>query len=348
MRLKLLTILMLCSFMAAKAQISITKDDLPKVWQTYSITYVDTNLNFDLSTNGTNGSWDVSGIDLSVSDKSSSQFLKASETPHTESFPEADLSLYIEDEESYLYLQNSNNGIDVLGYVYTDEDMQGNDSIVIMELNEPFTQMFAPLSLNDEKTTQGVFENTIDIGIAKIEMKSYINRKITVDGYGTLKMTDNKTYDVLRLRIYQKDSTISEINSPFGNQTSTDVSHDYSYQFISKDFGYPLLTAFVDSADNSKTLDIEMVDIENTNTSLATVANKELHIYPNPTTGLINLDYSISNATAVLYNSKGQIEKTKLVNSKTIDFSDVKTGIYLLNIHNQKGSILYSKKIIIN
>jgi len=82
--------------------------------------------------------------------------------------------------------------------------------------------------------------------------------------------------------------------------------------------------------------------------SINNVVDFTTNIYPNPATNNITIENSnfvISNIE--LYNITGQLVKTENVNSMSINMniSDLKTGIYILEVHTNKTSI--RRKLII-
>jgi len=60
------------------------------------------------------------------------------------------------------------------------------------------------------------------------------------------------------------------------------------------------------------------------------VATSEINIYPNPTTGLLNVT-NAENATINVYNTVGELVKT-VSNTNTVDLSDVQNGTYIVKV----------------
>jgi len=61
-----------------------------------------------------------------------------------------------------------------------------------------------------------------------------------------------------------------------------------------------------------------------------TVATSEINIYPNPTTGLLNVT-NAKDATINVYNTVGALVKT-VSNTNTVDLSDVQNGTYIVKV----------------
>jgi alpha-tubulin suppressor-like RCC1 family protein len=83
------------------------------------------------------------------------------------------------------------------------------------------------------------------------------------------------------------------------------------------------------------------------------VDNNKTKIYPNPTSGIVNINYTLEkslNVTIRVTNIQGQIiheikmEKTSNLNNDIIDLSNQSSGIYFMTILNEKGS--FTSKII--
>jgi subtilisin-like proprotein convertase family protein len=77
-----------------------------------------------------------------------------------------------------------------------------------------------------------------------------------------------------------------------------------------------------------------------------------LKIYPNPTTGIVNIDLGNANldnkSIVKLYDIQGRIISTKEMNSSVdnINISNLSDGVYLITIEN--GSSKTTKKIVLN
>ena len=80
----------------------------------------------------------------------------------------------------------------------------------------------------------------------------------------------------------------------------------------------------------------------------------EVHLYPNPSTGIISLDIPYGNDLAMVfevYNSAGllvyKLEAPELEKINTIDLSDLTKGIYFYTFENE-SNVLNSDKLIIH
>ncbi len=82
----------------------------------------------------------------------------------------------------------------------------------------------------------------------------------------------------------------------------------------------------------------------------ASSENPSISIYPNPSNGIINVDFNNTNSIKVIntlgvvvYDEKMEQETE---GTKTIDLSGFANGIYFINVSNEKGSI--NHKFILN
>lgn len=79
-------------------------------------------------------------------------------------------------------------------------------------------------------------------------------------------------------------------------------------------------------------------------------AKEELsfHVYPNPTKSLVYIDGLDANKFSyTLYNMLGQ-KVLFAEHTQVIDLSTFKKGIYFINIHDKKGTLVETRKVINN
>ena len=75
--------------------------------------------------------------------------------------------------------------------------------------------------------------------------------------------------------------------------------------------------------------------------------NETVSIYPNPVKDILNVKTASKIKTHKVYNLAGQIVNAKLISDKTIDFSRLEKGIYVVEIQLENGKKL-TQKIIKN
>ncbi|NOQ24222.1 MAG: T9SS type A sorting domain-containing protein, partial [Bacteroidales bacterium] len=108
--------------------------------------------------------------------------------------------------------------------------------------------------------------------------------------------------------------------------------------------------------DNNGSLTFTQVDCPNASTTTKATesvisSNKEISIYPNPTTDFLNIDVKNVDPTYLtyhIYDMNGRLMNRDFVGSKnkTIDISSLASGYYLMNINDKLGNQLFSKKIV--
>ncbi|WDF46480.1 T9SS type A sorting domain-containing protein [Chryseobacterium sp. KACC 21268] len=75
--------------------------------------------------------------------------------------------------------------------------------------------------------------------------------------------------------------------------------------------------------------------------------NEAVSIYPNPVKDILNVKTASKIKTHKVYNLSGQVVNAKLISDKTIDFSRLEKGIYVVEIQLENGKKL-TQKIIKN
>ncbi len=92
------------------------------------------------------------------------------------------------------------------------------------------------------------------------------------------------------------------------------------------------------SAANMFWVGIDDVTIEVATSVENIVANSEVSIYPNPTTGIVNIT-NAENATINVYNQVGSLVKTA-TNVNSIDLSNVANGTYIVKVTTNTNTIV--------
>jgi hypothetical protein len=77
-------------------------------------------------------------------------------------------------------------------------------------------------------------------------------------------------------------------------------------------------------------LAVDDVTIEENTSNVNTISTSEINIYPNPTTGLLNVT-NAKDAAINVYNTVGELVKT-VSNTNTVDLSDVQNGTYIVKV----------------
>ena len=73
----------------------------------------------------------------------------------------------------------------------------------------------------------------------------------------------------------------------------------------------------------------------------------QVDVYPNPTSGIININTNVNEVLNVrLYSTQGQLIKSEIINGKSVDYSGLDNGIYILSITSENQT--FTKKITLN
>ncbi len=116
------------------------------------------------------------------------------------------------------------------------------------------------------------------------------------------------------------------------------VNGDYDYTVTKTD--YETATGSLTVADSDVTTDVEMAPVGIANTTPA-----NFNMYPNPTKGIVNIQFEGTYNIMVL-NSVGQVVLTnKKHNNATIDLTNQADGIYFIRIQNATN--LFSKQVVV-
>ncbi len=115
---------------------------------------------------------------------------------------------------------------------------------------------------------------------------------------------------------------------------------------LSDYLGEQILVRFRFSSDNFQTADgfyfddLKVNIVEESQLGVNETIKNSFNIYPNPTNNVLNITTPNGNYTINIFNLQGQIvQKIKSVTgSKTIDLSNLSTGIYILKLTSQKAS----------
>jgi len=91
----------------------------------------------------------------------------------------------------------------------------------------------------------------------------------------------------------------------------------------------------------------DFTNIVETTTSIPTIINASINLYPNPTTDYFQINGIDGNALITMKDLNGKTLLTKQINSSDkININTFSKGIYIIEVNTNEGSIL--KKIIKN
>ncbi|WP_347216589.1 T9SS type A sorting domain-containing protein [Chryseobacterium sp.] len=246
-------------------------------------------------------------------------------------FPIANKILESAVGESYAYFQYANNELSTLGtksinngvttyYTYTNPSLELKFPITYLQT---FTDTWAANSIPASMTETG-------------------NHTVTVDAYGTLKTALGTFPNTLRVKV-EKNSVSNTAGSPTVNSTFV------GYSWISQDYAGTLLTiGFSDATVTGfPTIHSRYLSYGKNLLTLGTkdlTADKEIAIYPNPSSDYVNINNGEKIAKIEISNAEGR-KISEIQNPDKIGISELPSGIYFLKIIFKDGKI-QTRKII--
>ncbi|MBO9700351.1 MAG: T9SS type A sorting domain-containing protein [Sporocytophaga sp.] len=288
---------------------------------------------------GANQYWDFSEITFPEESAGIQTYFFANPS-NASAFPTAN---FIEnsDEITTYYNYTSTEEVE-LGYYDSAEDAFPST----MVYSDPKTTFKAPFAYNETQTDD--YYGSITIGeYSYIESGSNTN---TYDGYGTLKTSFGTFNNVIRIKI----SGISNYEiQGFGTHSTTIDAYGY---FIP---GYTLpLFGIVEATVNGPEGETSFSAITAydpaslTSNKNAYLQNLKLSVSPNPASDIISVDFkdlASDNYILKITEQSGAIVKENSIyaakgESHNIDISDLKNGLYFLEVSSDKGKAV--KKIV--
>ena len=183
-------------------------------------------------------------------------------------------------------------------------------------LTNPSTIFTLPFLFNDS------FSDTYQSSSSPLQ-----SRTVTYDSYGTLSTAFGSYNNVIRIKQVGNGSTAYSwfLINPYQDIANAIINNDGSTSF------------FI-----------------NEQLSLSTTQNevKQFAVYPNPTSGNINIkniDFSNKSMFVKVYNMLGNaiINNYKLeTESANIDLSNYATGLYFIEIADENNKVIYQDKVI--
>ena len=102
----------------------------------------------------------------------------------------------------------------------------------------------------------------------------------------------------------------------------------------------------IDAGFTESSMVIDYVKVyQNTTASIDDVFANKFSVYPNPSSGIINIRTDETVDKTQLYNTLGQLIINKNSNTKQLNINSVKPGIYLLKIYSNNNVV--TKKVIV-
>ena len=244
-----------------------------------------------------------------------------------------DVNAYLEADSATNNDQFTNNGVIDYQYFTNAGDFTNNNYMSFWDMTNigDFTNVDS-LEGGNSMTNAGYFDNQ---NSARFELtNSFLNASLTNDAY------------------FETEGYMSVGDSWYNYDTIQGVTGNIFVQDTSYNSGYMLGT--FDFCDNtpppsSPYVDFNLGTIDNgitfcQTTSVADVqSDEEVHLYPNPTSGLVNLSTN-ENHYITVYNVLGEQVLDRFDNR--IDLSNYESGIYLIQLRDQHRVLIGTRKVI--
>ena len=155
--------------------------------------------------------------------------------------------------------------------------------------------------------------------------------------WGVVPTSTLTTYDALITTKIGNNNTIASMTTSIGS----DVLDSLAYKYYRHVFTVPTTGTYnvgfhVQPNNQDTWFRIDDVILgKNQTTGINSIANsKDLSVYPNPTTGVLNIVTSATKATVEFYNAMGQhvMSKTLTNGANSIDMSGLSNGVYSVRI----------------
>lgn len=316
---------------------------MPKKFQRYAIAFVwtDEESNFDATAGGEMANWDLSSIKYDDDDVDTTQYLGPSETKYQDSFPTANI-VFQEDENGVIMARSSKDGIEWLGAVFEEDNMTR-----VLKFDKPLQHVKLPITNTSSHSDKSSFVFEEEFGPISFKSEITFSRSYEATGYGTMKMKDNKEYDVLRLKIIEKDSTVNTQKSPLGTETSTEVTYEYYYEFWANGFGHPLARVEVDSAHHDSSMLIEVLDMSKTSVGTRRAPEVSVSLYPNPASTTVNIQYPEEGVAVRILDVASKEVLARNVGAGEMDVTHLQKGMYLVQVLSASGEPISVEKLMI-
>ena len=198
------------------------------------------------------------------------------------------------------------------------------DSIVLISSANPLYQAQTITALSENYESQ----------LVTLENLTYVSGWPTVAGIATTTVFASKGGESISIRLYSNCNLQSK-------QTPNYVFN---------------LTGFVGQIDNTSPYTSSYVliprdsnDLQNA-VGITEIQKNTMNIYPNPANNKVNITGNFSNnAELRIYNLLGNLVYNQIITSSTstIDVSEYKKGVYVVNIYDKSGGKSITEKLII-
>ncbi len=361
---------------SVNAQITISNSYFPSVGDTISnISIIPAPGEIPITDGGGNQLWDFSQVQT-TGIPSSDVYSDAAIADTLNAFPNANLAIV---GNGTTFFRRDDNVFEVLGF--TGFDPTGFGLNLVTPFTPPLVDRTAPLDFLDLDTysTESVVAfganmipggvlDSLPIAPDSIRVRVELDRVDLVDGWGTVLLPGNNTYEVLRQRRFQMTETRLEVKVPILDWLDvTDQFGAAAGGFLGMDTTITL-TYWAEGVNEP--VAVITLDDEETNVESFTFKNSEIitstepivrsgfedvFAYPNPAINYarfdcVNLDpnhydLKIFNILGLeAYSERYFISGNKMLK---VDLSDFRKGTYLYSLVDTTGKVVTTKRLVV-
>ncbi len=334
------------------AQPTMTYSSMPSVGYSFSTSSVELG-SANEGASGANVMWDFSML-ADTGEVTSASFVDASTLSQSSSFPGANIAFSTQSggNNYYSFVNANTNNFQLLGNFFNTTFGDVN-----MIYTNPQIQYQFPATFNSTLSDPFRYEIALNIGLGSTSTSTTGTSSYIVDAYGTLFNWSGTYTNVLRFkhRTLSVDTTYS---SYFGqNDTSYSETRSTMYEWVSIIEGgsIPIYSITYDTTitDGETGYSVSANhSYNNDNTGFLKLSNENIQLFPNPTSGKINVSIQPDVEKILVSDLSGRVVntiQTTKSNSTSIqefDLSAIQPGVYYLQIQSPKGITV--KKFIRN
>lgn len=314
------------------AQITLKKGDLPKVGDTlYRNVSTVLMSSFNPGQSSQNATWDASWV--KGGEQTMIHFADPALHQYADSMGDANI---IQHDEFDFFCEKTDSGYFVMGLLTDPNTLPADEPVERFDTSINFLPI--PLTLNDDIVTGGKVSLSLTDPNITLNLWLDITRDMEVVNYGTLKMDNDSTYDVIMIDLLEvrEDSTVTIFN---GDTTrNANIDSVYYYEFYAKRFGMPLIRAERDPV-NDTILAIEYLQLDRVIVGKKEIAAKTLRVYPNPANDAAWLQLPEGSKRVEVLNLMGQVVKEDVLDHDAglYKLSGLTKGVYLVSVYGAES-----------
>lgn len=346
------------------AQISLTSSDLASPGDVINNRFV--NFSNPLPVGGANQTYNFQLTDTEA-EEDTTYFLSAASTPFAAAMAGANLASL--NGGSYTYFEKDVSGFYLRGIVFPIPPLPINIPVqdAPLRFNPRIPILTFPATMGMNHRTQSTarfefdFDTTITLGfltfnITKIALVATIRDTSIIDGFGTGNFNVGELPCLRNIHSTRTSFKVQMFGSAFGPPSWIDVpaailppiEDFYSTDILvwTKERKAPVVTFGLDAEGNLSFTDMQREVLLTSNHFLKAPV-KQLHIFPNPSSGRFQLGAKESLFDLKIMDSNGRLvfEKPMLTPGENLNAENLPTGLYWISAQGADGQSLLHQRI---